>query len=106
MRDRAPPIVDVCNKNPERALPKARPDELRLAETCLRFGETGKTWPIHPLVHRVPKRKPVRIARVVGLEGHNVRCPTRRNGHPVGLSEKEWLREDTAADLKIAPIGR
>jgi hypothetical protein len=62
MRDRAAPTVDVRHEHLERALPKARPDELRLAEPCLCFGHAGETWPVQPVVHRVPKRKPVRVA--------------------------------------------
>ncbi len=104
--DRATAIVGVSDKHPERSLPEAWPYELRLAEPRLGFGHSGEVWPIHPLVHRFPKRDPLRISGIVGLEGHDIRRPTWRDGNPVGLGEKERLRQDTAADLEIAPIAR
>jgi hypothetical protein len=46
MRDSAAPIVDVRDENPERALPEARPDELRLAETCVCTGRAEEVRPL------------------------------------------------------------
>jgi hypothetical protein len=104
--DSAPPLIQVRDEHPECALSKSRPDELRLAEPCLCFGHAGEARLVKPVVHRFPKRKPFRVARVVGLERHDVRRPTRRNGNPVGLIEEERLSQDTAADLEINPITR